>query len=88
MEKSTESKEVKEQVKLTYEQLKELADQLHQQNQMMRKKLMEAANIDAYKRIDYLFKVLENHRVFNIEFVKSTAIELESILKLQEEEAE
>lgn len=87
MEKSTESKEVKEQVKLTYEQLKELVDQLHQQNQMLYKKMMEMNSADAYKRIDYLFKVLENHRVFSVEFVNGTASELESILKLQEEEA-
>lgn len=87
MEKSSEKKEVKEQVKLTYEQLKELADQLHQQNQMLYKKMMEMNNVDAYKRIDYLFKVLENHRVFSVEFVNGTASELESILKLQEEEA-
>lgn len=87
MEKSSEKKETKEKVKLTYEQLKELADQLHQQNQMLYKKMMEMNNADAYKRIDYLFKVLENHDVFSAEFVNATASELESILKLQEEEA-
>lgn len=87
MGNNSEKKETKEQVKLTYEQLKELADQLHQQNQMLYKKMMEMNNVDAYKRIDYLFKVLENHRVFSVEFVKGTASELESILKLQEEEA-
>lgn len=49
---------------LTYEQLNGVCSQLLQQNQQMRKKLEEMGAALSLKRIDYLFKVVENAEVF------------------------
>ena len=45
--------------KLTYEQLNDVCNQLFQQNQELRKSLQEMNAVNVFKRLDYLFKVVE-----------------------------
>ena len=40
-----------------------------------------------FKRLDYLFKILENSHHFNNEFVQSTVSEIEELMKLPEEDS-
>lgn len=77
--------ENKEEKKLSYEELKTITGQLQQQNAFMREQLMKARNEEMYKRIDYLFKVLENDKMFDVEFVANVALEITQILTIQEE---
>lgn len=77
--------ETKEEKKLSYEELKSVAGQLQQQNAFMREQLMKARNEEMYKRIDYLFKVLENSKMFDVNFVADVALEITGILTITEE---
>lgn len=47
------------QQKLTYEQLNDACNQLFQQNQYLVKQLKELDMANSFKRLDYLFKVVE-----------------------------
>lgn len=76
--------ENKEEKKLSYEELKTVAGQLQQQNTFMREQLMKARNEEMYKRIDYLFKVLENGVMFDVQFVADVALEITNILKIED----
>ena len=76
----------KEEKKLSYEELKGVAGQLQQQNTFMREQLMKARNEEMYKRIDYLFKVVENPNVFDEVFYGKVVEELQNILTIQEVE--
>jgi len=78
--------ETKEEKKLSYEELKSVAGQLQQQNTFMREQLMKARNEEMYKRIDYLFKVVENPNVFDEGFYGKVVEELQNILTIQEVE--
>lgn len=82
--------EEKREIKVTYEQMKQSVDQLQQQNKFLRDKLMEQQHEELYKRIDYLFKVVENAALFaeiDKEFVKTTAVEIMAILTIPEQPA-
>lgn len=67
--KTVEMKAVKggaqKEQKLTYEQLNEACNQLFQQNQQLRKQVNELNSFNAFKRLDYLFKVVEHSSAFN-----------------------
>lgn len=78
--------ENKEEKKLSYDELKNIAGQLQQQNAFMREQLLKSRNEEMYKRIDYLFKVLENSKMFDVEFVANVALEITQILTIQEEQ--
>lgn len=47
--------------KLTYEQLNEACNQLFQQNQYLAKQLREFNMTNSFKRLDYLFKVVDTY---------------------------
>ena len=73
--------------KLTYEQLNEVAMKLSQENQYLQKALQQASSTAMFKRLDYLFMVLENADKFDAEFVKACADEIkEAIIIAPEEE--
>ena len=65
-----EEKEVKapNSEKLSYEQLENVAHQLSEQNRQLYAKLQEMQVSNMFKRLDYLFKVVENTGVFSIDF--------------------
>lgn len=72
---------------LTYEQLNDACQQLFQQNQQLREKVSELGNITMFKRLDYLFKVVELANTFkDPDFVNSCMDELKEALTVNEED--
>lgn len=72
--------------KLTYEQLENVAKQLSTQVNQLYGRLQEAEAINAVKRLDYLFKVLEHQEHFSIDFVDKVAKEITESLTIPESE--
>lgn len=72
--------------KLSYEKLKETAGQLSQQNQQLNLMLQQMNMTNAFKRLDYLFKVLEFKECFNSDFIISCSEEITSMITPPEEE--
>lgn len=82
------------QQKLTYEQLNDACNQLFQQNQYLVKQLKELDMANSFKRLDYLFKVLDsfsaankvNVVTFDPAFVESCIKEIQDAMTIKEEE--
>ena len=72
--------------KLTYEQLYNVAHQLSNQNVDLRQKLSEANLINMFKRLDYLFKVLEMYKMFDDKFVNNCTKEIVEFMTPSDEE--
>lgn len=70
----------KEQKKLSYEELQNVASQLSQQNQQLNIMLQQANITNIFKRLDYLFKILENKGCFDSDFVITCADEIKDII--------
>lgn len=87
MEENKETTQAPEQPRqLSYEQLKNVAGQLQQQNMQLRKALQDANFSNMFKRLDYLFKVMECPHMFGDEFVQKCAAEIESSITIPEPE--
>lgn len=69
--------------KLTYEQLEEVCKQLSNQNNQLYAKLQELSMVTTFKRLDYLFKVVENDVSFDEEFVGKCVNEIKDIMTPQ-----
>lgn len=84
------AKEVKaaKEEKMSYEELNNVAHQLSEQSKVLYTKLQEANMTNAFKRLDYLFKVLEFSNYFLPEFVASAAAEISAIITLPQVEDE
>lgn len=79
---------VKEKKELTYDELKNVAGQLQQQNKFLIEQLQKNEYADLHKRIEYLFKVLEHKNTFaNTDngFVDEVISELILILKIEKQ---
>ena len=79
---------VKEKKELTYDELKNVAGQLQQQNKFLIEQLQKNEYADLHKRIEYLFKVLDNISAFSSidsDFTTEVAAELISILKIDKQ---
>lgn len=74
--------------KMSYEQLENVAHQLSEQSRQLYAKLQEANMANIFKRLDYLFKVVENAHTFNEEFVNKCIIEIEDLITVPEPEEE
>ena len=70
---------------LSYEELKSVAGQLSQQNQQLNMMLQQANMSNVFKRLDYLFKILELKDCFNSDFVITCSEEIVSIMTPQEQ---
>ena len=70
----------KGQKKLSYEELQNVASQLSQQNQQLNIMLQQANMTNIFKRLDYLFKVLENKDCFDSDFVITCSDEIKDII--------
>ena len=70
MEENNKKKE------LSYEELKNVAGQLSQQNQQLNMMLQQANMTNMFKRMDYLFKVLELKQCFDSEFIIACSDEI------------
>lgn len=68
--------------KFTYEQLENIASQLHEQVRQLSAKLQEVEAFNIFKRLDYLFKVVENSKSFNKDFVDKCSKEIEDLITL------
>lgn len=76
------------QEKLTYEQLENVAHQLSEQNSQLYSQLQNMSMSNVFKRLDYLFKVLENEYMFSQDFVTKCAKEVEETITIPEESKE
>lgn len=82
------SENVEQPQKMSYEQLENIAHQLSEQNRQLFAKLQEANMANVFKRMDYLFKVVENYNVFGREFLDKCVAEIESMMTLPEAKEE
>jgi len=76
--------ENKEKKKLSYEELENVCHQLSDQSQTLYRKLQEANLGNMFKRLDYLFAVVENKDAFPEDFVKKTIDEIVSSMTVPE----
>ena len=74
--------------KMSYEQLENIAHQLSEQAKQLYARLQEANMANMFKRLDYLFKVVENAHAFNEEFVAKCVTEIEGLMTVPETEEE
>lgn len=74
--------------KLTYEELENVCHQLSEQSRTLYQRLQEADMTNIFKRLDYLFAVVENIDVFPAEFGKKCVDEIVSSMTLPEPPAE
>lgn len=88
MEENVKDTVVKENAKMSYEQLENVAHQLSEQIKQLYAKLQESNLENMFKRLDYLFKVIENAHAFNEEFVSKCTSEIESLMALPDNEDE
>ena len=73
---------------LSYDQLKEVAAQLQHENQQLRSTLVRIDYSNTFKRLDYLFKVLDNYVHFDDDFVASCIKEIQDMMTIKEEATE
>lgn len=73
---------------LSYEDLKNIAGQLQQQNMQMRKALSELNYENMFKRLDYLFEVVKVPHMFSDEFVSKCTEEIQNMLTIPEKDKE
>ena len=71
--------------KLSYEQLENVAHQLSEQAKQLYMKLQAANMSNMFKRLDYLFKVIENGHMFKQDFLEKCIAEIEEIMTVPEE---
>ena len=65
---------------LSYDELKNVAGQLSQQNQQLNMMLQQANMTNIFKRMDYLFKILELKDCFDSEFVITCPDEIKELM--------
>lgn len=75
------------QKKMSYEELEQVAAQLSQQSQQLYARLQQADMTNMFKRLDYLFKVVENGPMFPNEFLDMCVAEIQEIMTPVNEEA-
>ena len=72
--------------KMSYEQLENVAHQLSEQNRQLFAKLQELNMANMFKRLDYLFKVIENGHMFKQDFLEKCIAEIESLITIPKQE--
>lgn len=82
MEENTKKSE------LTYEQLTEIANQLSRDNHALRQQVQEMNYFNLFKRLDYLFKVVENDEKFAADFVETCKNEIVNLMTAVDEPTE
>lgn len=88
MEENVRDTAVKENAKMSYEQLEDVAHQLSEQVRQLYAKLQESNLENMFKRLDYLFRVVENAHSFSVDFVNKCTSEIESLMTLPDPEDE
>lgn len=80
-----EKKEVTKE-KLTYEELNNVCHQLSEQSRTLYQQLQEANLNNVFRRLDYLFAVLDKHEFFDNSFVEKCATEIVNMITIPEAE--
>lgn len=80
--------EAKEEKKLSYDDLKKIINELQHQNKYLIEQFQKTRNEELFKRIEFLFKVLENSDLFPEEFINSVVLEIQDIMTIKTEETE
>ena len=75
-----------EEGKMSYEELKMALDQAAVQQRQLISQMANMNYTNVFKRLDFLFKVLEHKDSFNSDFVINCSEEIEQILTVPEEE--
>lgn len=88
MEEKKETPVENQSKQLSYEDLKNIAGQLQQQNMQMRKALSELNYENMFKRLDYLFEVIKVPHMFSDEFVGKCTEEIQNMLTIPEKDKE
>lgn len=88
MEEKKETPVENQPKQLSYEDLKNIAGQLQQQNMQMRKALSELNYENMFKRLDYLFEVVKVPHMFSDEFVSKCTEEIQNMLTISEKDKE
>ena len=88
MEENTINEQKTAKAKMSYEELEQVASQLSQQTQQLYARLQQAELSNMFKRLDYLFKVVENAGAFNEVFVTKCVTEIEEIMTVPEDTKE
>lgn len=79
-----ENKEVKKE-KLSYEELENVCHQLSEQSRSLYEKLQESNMSNLFKRLDYLFAVIENSEKFPKDFTGKCTEEIIAAMTIKEE---
>lgn len=85
MKMFSQEKEEEKPQKMSYEQLEQVAHQLSEQANQLYGQLQKANLSNMFKRLDYLFKVVENGHIFNQAFLDKCIKEIEDIMTIPEE---
>ena len=70
--------------KLSYEQLKELTLQQENMLKHMYERIRELDMANVFKRLDYLFKVIENKDSFNSDFIIACSDEIVDLMTIRD----
>ena len=82
------TKETERPEKMSYEQLEQVAHQLSEQARQLYSQLQQSNMTNMFKRLDYLFKVVENGHMFKQDFLEKCIAEIEEIMTVPEETEE
>lgn len=77
---------VEQSQKLSYEQLEQVAHQLSEQTRQLYNQLQRSNLNNMFKRLDYLFKILENNHMFKQDFLEKCINEIEVTMTIPKEE--
>lgn len=88
MEEKVKAQAPEQPKQLSYEELRNIAGQLQQQNMQLRRVLNDLNYKNMFERLNYLFKVMEFSHMFNDEFVGKCVTEIESLMTLPEDTPE
>lgn len=88
MEEKVKAQAPEQPKQLSYEELRNIAGQLQQQNMQLRRALNDLNYKNMFERLNYLFKVMEFSHMFSDEFVGKCVTEIESLMTLPEDTSE
>ena len=80
------TKETERPEKMSYEQLEQVAHQLSEQARQLYSQLQKSNMTNMFKRLDYLFKVVENGHIFKQDFFEKCIAEIEELTTVPEVE--
>ena len=88
MEEKVKTQAPEQPKQLTYEELRNIAGQLQQQNMQLRRALNDLNYKNMFDRLNYLFEVMEFSHMFSDEFVGKCVTEIESLMTIPEDTPE